>query len=139
MIDIKKSIKQFLSFRWIKIAYFAVINLFRKKQIQETVEHVKEFPHEIEFQPIRVDPEHWKKYQFFKKKLDECFYGTIRQRKPDEPGIIKKKHLHDGWREGFSHPFEWEGKIYDVQDGIDKNVDLYNELHGRIQAKYLGG
>jgi len=139
MIDLRKKIKQFLSFLWIKKLYFAFINLFRKRRIRETVEHIKEFPHEIKFEKIEVDPQKWNKYITSKKKLDDCFFGTLVDRKPSDGGMRKKKHLHDGWREGFSHPFEWEGKVYDVQEDIDKSVDLYNELHSLIQAKYLGG
>lgn len=65
------------------------------------------------------------------KELMDCFYGTLVDRE-GRPG--KKRHLHDGWREGISHPFILNNVVYDVQDGIDANVKLYEKLLLKIAS-----
>jgi hypothetical protein len=46
----------------------------------------------------------------------------------------KWKHSHDGWREGFSHPFEFGGRTYDVQKRRDDSREQFEELMARIEA-----
>lgn len=70
-------------------------------------------------------------------ELFECFYGTLIDRPESEANEVnrhKKKHAHDGWREGHSHPFEFEGATYDVQYNADASLHLYEELMERVYA-----
>jgi hypothetical protein len=64
--------------------------------------------------------------------LINAFYGTLVDRKPGEHGYPKKKHLHDGWRDGKSHPFRLRGATYDVQRNIDDSLELFNALMARF-------
>ena len=75
-----------------------------------------------------------KKGREAKPLLIDAFYGTLVDRDPSETALKRKKHAHDGWREGFSHPFEFEGKIYDVQKRRDDSRAQFEELMAKIEA-----
>lgn len=60
-----------------------------------------------------------------KRELFECFYGTLVDRVP-ETG--RKRHLHDGWREGHSNPFTLKSITYDVQKTTDLSLELFLKL-----------
>lgn len=62
-------------------------------------------------------------------ELFECFYGTLVDR---EPPTHRKKHAHDGWREGCRHPFEFEGETHDVEKTNDLSLELYENLMFRL-------
>jgi len=47
------------------------------------------------------------------EELDECFFGTVIDRDPADR-IARKKHNKNGWRNGVTHPFNHNGKTYDV-------------------------
>lgn len=65
-------------------------------------------------------------------ELINCFYGTLVDREPGGVRTYRKRHLHDGWRSGKSHPFTFKGKVYDVQYNIDASVELFEKLMARI-------
>ena len=67
-----------------------------------------------------------------KPGLIDAFYGTLVDRDPSEGSRCKKKHLHDGWREGFSHPFEFQGRTYDVQKRRDDSREQFEELMAKL-------
>ena len=116
--------------RWVQRAFFTIVNIFRRGRIRDAVQDAVGVPSFITLD----GPEQYKEA---KRALDECFFGSFAKRDPGS-SLSKEKHLHDGWREGFSHPFHWEGKIYDVGEGIDESVTQYHELHGRIKARFFG-
>jgi len=70
--------------------------------------------------------------------LIDAFYGTLVDREPTHPGSRKKKHLHDGWREGYSHPFKFQGFTYDVQETPDKSRALFEKLMAQLQEMAQG-
>ena len=65
--------------------------------------------------------------------LIDAFYGTLVDREPTHPGSRKKKHLHNGWREGHSHPFELNGITHDVQETPDKSRALFERLMAQLK------
>ena len=72
-----------------------------------------------------------------KPALIDAFYGTLVDRTPEESNPVnrhKKKHAHDGWREGFSHPFEFGGRTYDVQKRRDDSRAQFEELMAKLEA-----
>lgn len=72
-----------------------------------------------------------------KPLLIDAFYGTLVDRTPEESNPVnrhKKKHAHDGWRDGFSHPFEFQGRTYDVQKHRDDSREQFEELMAKIEA-----
>jgi hypothetical protein len=75
-----------------------------------------------------------KKGREAKPLLINAFYGTLVPRDPSEGSMKKWKHSHDGWREGFSHPFEFGGRTYDVQKRRDDSREQFEELMARIEA-----
>ena len=65
--------------------------------------------------------------------LINAFYGTLIDRKDyNEINRHKKKHAHDGWREGHSHPFNFRGAIYDVQKRRDDSLELFQTLMAKF-------
>ena len=70
--------------------------------------------------------------------LMDAFYGTLIDRDPSDGSLKKKKHAHDGWREGYSHPFEFEGRVYDVQKHRDDSRTQFEELLAKLRAVHEG-
>jgi len=75
-----------------------------------------------------------KKGREAKPLLTNAFYGTLVDRDPSDGSLKKKKHAHDGWREGFSHPFEFEGRTYDVQKRRDDSRAQFEELMAKLNT-----
>jgi hypothetical protein len=67
------------------------------------------------------------------RELHECFYGPVVDRDIKED-IGRKRHGLNGWRNGRSNPFEYEGKLYDVQETIDASVRLFKSLDMRVRT-----
>ena len=67
-----------------------------------------------------------------KPLLMDAFYGTLVDRDPSEGSLKKKKHATDGWRHGVSHPFEFEGRTYDVQKRRDDSREQFEELMAKL-------
>ena len=68
-------------------------------------------------------------------ELFECFYGTLVDRTEyNETNRYKKKHAHDGWREGHSKPFKFDGETFDVQYCASASLHLYEKLMERVYA-----
>jgi hypothetical protein len=58
--------------------------------------------------------------------LINAFYGTLVDRTEyNELNRHKKRHAHDGWRHGKSHPFRFRGATYDVQKRSDDSLELF--------------
>jgi len=65
--------------------------------------------------------------------LINAFYGTLVDRKEyNEVNRYKKKHAHDGWRHGKSHPFKFRGATYDVQKRSDDSLELFQTLMAKF-------
>ena len=75
------------------------------------------------------------KTENIRKRLINCFYGTLADRKPGGVRTTRQRHLHDGWREGYSHPLEYDGKTYDVQENGDASLRLFNGLLKRLDKR----
>lgn len=43
-------------------------------------------------------------------RLEAAFFGTLEPR----PDSSRPRHKKDGWRDGHSHPLDFEGQTYDV-------------------------
>jgi hypothetical protein len=109
------------------------------KPIEEALREQKEQLEEIIKPPQFISATHkeavrMKKGREAKPLLINAFYGTLIDRDPSDGSLKKKKHAHDGWREGFSHPFEFEGRTYDVQKRRDDSRAQFEELMARIEA-----
>jgi hypothetical protein len=104
-------------------------------EVEEVPEAVPEPPKP----PPIIDVPHkraveMKKGREAKPALIDAFYGTLVDRDPSEGSLKKKKHLHDGWRDGFSHPFEFEGRTYDALKRRDDSREQFEELLAKIEA-----
>jgi hypothetical protein len=68
-------------------------------------------------------------------RLVECFFGTVAERDPSE-GVRRPKHLHDGWRDGVSHPCSLGDREYDARDTHQESRQLYENLQRAIEAQW---
>lgn len=84
----------------------------------------------------RKDPDVAAPFVAALQRLDECLYGTLVPRDPEE-NVRRPKHAPDGWRHGHSHPFvDASGREYDVREDNAANVKLHGQLKEAVVAQW---
>jgi hypothetical protein len=123
---------------WNKFLVWAEYKEAEPIEIEEASEEV---PEVLAPPPVREvthkEAVRMKKGREGKEALINAFYGTLVDR---EPPSTRKRHLHDGWRDGKSHPFLFEGRTYDVIRKVNGDFDgdetraLFESLMEKLNA-----